>query len=437
MKLTKEMKSTTRDLLNFLDKSPTAPHAVMTVKALLDANGYKELCEGDKWQLSAGDKFYTIRNNTAIIAGIIGQEAIFDTGFHVVGAHTDSPGFRVKSNSVYEKEGFVQLGVEIYGGPILATWTDRDLTLAGKIVTTENGKATTKLWKSDKNLVRIPNVAYHMDRKVNDNGLKLDTEKDLPPILAMAGDEPFTKESLKSLIAKDLDLKPEDILEFELEVVDPQKGAFSGLNDDFFVSGRIDNLMMSHAAISALLATEKTPNETILISLFDNEEIGSSTLNGGGSPYLGHIMERVALTQNLSREDYLRALSKSFVLSADGAHAVHPNYKEHYEDNHLCQLNKGLVIKLNAKQRYASGPVRTAEIEGLAKQAGTPTQKYIHRVDKPCGSTIGPITATRYGIKTADIGHAMISMHSIREMAGSADQYYIINFMREFIKSNV
>lgn len=437
MKLTKKMKKITADLIKYLDNSPTAPHAVESTKKILTQQGFNEINEKDEWDLKPGDKFFTVRNNTALIAGIIGNKPIIDTGFHIIGAHTDSPGFRVKSNSVYEEEGFVQLGVEIYGGPLLATWTDRDLTLAGKIVVSENGKLLTKIWKSDQNLVRIPNVAIHMDREVNDKGLKLDFEKHLPPVIGLAGDKPFTKENLTALIAKELNIAAESILEYELELVDTQHGAFFGINQEFFVSGRIDNLMMCHAAITALIEQKQTPDETIVISLFDAEEIGSSTMNGGGSPYLGHIMERLMLTQDYSREDFLRAIAKSFVLSADGAHAIHPNYPDHYESNHLCRLNQGPVIKLNAKQRYASGPETTATIDLLAKKAGVPTQKYIHRVDKPCGSTIGPITATNYGITTADIGHPMVSMHSIREMAGTADQFYMIEFMKEFIGSDV
>ena len=437
MKLTQEMKNTTMDLLKYLDNSPTAPHAVKITEEILQANGFIQISEKDEWDLKPGNKFYTVRNKTALIAGIIGNKPIIDTGFHVIGAHTDSPGFRIKSNSVYEKEGYIQLGVEIYGGPLLVTWTDRDLTLAGKIIVENDGKLSTKLWKSEKTLVRIPNVAIHMDREVNDKGLILDKEKHLPPVIGLAGDKPFTKENLTQLIAKELKISPTDIVEFELEIVDIQKASIFGMNDDFFVSGRIDNLMMCHAGISALIAQDKTPEETIVVSLFDAEEIGSATMNGGGSPYLGHILERLMLTQDFSREDFLRAIAKSFVLSADGAHAVHPNYVDFYEGKHLCHLNQGLVIKLNAKQRYASDPETTAEIELLAKKAGVPTQKYIHRVDKPCGSTIGPITATNYGIKTADIGHPMVSMHSIREMAGSADQYYMIKFMKEFMKSEV
>jgi aspartyl aminopeptidase len=435
--LTHKMKKITKNLIKFLDDSPTASHAVKTVKETLKSKGFQELFETDRWNLKPGDKFYTIRNHTAITAGIMGNKNASDTGFHVIGAHTDSPGFRVKSNSVYEKEGYIQLGLEIYGGPLLATWTDRDLALAGKIVIEENGEMTTQVWKSDKAWVRIPNVAIHMDREVNDKGLKLDFEKHLPPVIGLAGDQPFTRESLKELIAADLNIPAGNIAEFELELVDLQPGAFSGINDEFFVSGRIDNLMMCHAAISAITELDETPDETIVVSLFDNEEIGSSTMNGGGSPYLGQMLERLTLTQGLTREDYLRAIAKSFVLSADGAHAVHPNYSDAYEKYHFCHLNQGPVIKLNAKQRYASGPETTATLQQLAKKTKVPTQKYIHRVDKPCGSTIGPITATNFGIRTADIGHSMVSMHSIREMAGSADQFYMVELMKEFIKSEV
>ena len=431
------MKNVSDNLLTFLNNSPTALHAVEETKKTLLNKGFIEICEKDKWNLKPGDKFFTVRENTALIAGIIGKNKIVDTGFHVIGAHTDSPGFRVKSNSIYEKEGYIQLGVEIYGGPLLATWTDRDLGIAGMVIIRENDMLATKLWKSAKALARIPQVAIHMDREVNDKGLMLDKEKHLPPVIGLTGDTTFTRENLKGIIAKDLNIKKDDIIEFELELIDLQAATYSGLKDDFIVSGRIDNLMMCHAGISALAGLEDNPGETVLIALFDNEEIGSATLNGGGSPYLGDVMERLALTQNLNREDFHRAIAKSFVLSADGAHAAHPNYMNNYESHHICRLNKGLVIKLNAKQRYASSAQKTAAIELLAKKADIPTQKYIHRIDKPCGSTIGPITATKYGIRTADIGHPMVSMHSIREMAGSHDQYYMIKFMKEFIKSDL
>ncbi|MBN2279184.1 MAG: M18 family aminopeptidase [Candidatus Marinimicrobia bacterium] len=437
MDITQEMINTTTDLMQFLDDSPTAAHAVLTMKKLLINNDFREISEKDEWDLKPGDKFFTIRNSTALIAGIIGNSPIIDTGFHVIGAHTDSPGFRIKSNSVYEKEGYIQLGVEIYGGPILATWTDRDLTLAGKIIIHHNHGIETRLWRSNKNLVRLPNVAIHMDREVNDSGLKLDFEKHLPPVIGMAGSQPFTKENLKQLIASDLQVTADQIVEFELEIIDPQKASFLGISNEFFASGRIDNLMMCHAALSALTSIEKAPDVTMVVSLFDAEEIGSATMNGGGSPFLGQILERLMLTQDYSREDFLRAIAKSFVLSADGAHAVHPNYVDKYKAKHLCRLNQGLVIKLNAKQRYASGPETTAQIELLAHKAEIPTQKYIHRTDKPCGSTIGPITATNYGITTADIGLPMVSMHSIREMAGSADQYFMVRFMKEFITSDL
>ncbi len=434
MKITKEMKQMTQDLMNFLDASPTASYAVVNVIDELKKNGFRELREDQKWKLESGDKFYVKRGETAIVAGIAGKD-VCESGFRVIGAHTDSPGFRVKNNSVFEKVGCVQLGVEVYGGPLLASWTDRDLTLAGRIVIDNNGKSESVLWKCDKVIARIPQLPIHMNREVNEKGLVLNPQKHVYPILAMAGEKKFTEDNLKNIIAEDLKIAIDSIKGFELELVDTQKASFYGINDEFFVSGRIDNLMMCHAGIKALTSMEDVPGKTSLIILFDNEEIGSSTMNGGASPLLDNIIERVVITTNADRESLLIAKAKSMVLSADGAHAVHPNYIDNWDEHYQNKLNDGPVIKINAKQRYASSVETTSFFEDLCKKAEIPVQKYIHRNDKPCGSTIGPITATRTGILTMDIGHPMFSMHSIREMAGTADQTYMVKVMKEFLNS--
>lgn len=435
MEITQAMRKTTKDLMNFLDNSPTAGWAAHSAEEILKDNGFQNLQENKKWELKPGDKFYINRGGTATAAGIVGKKGITETGFNVIGAHTDSPGFRVKNNSIYEKEGYIQLGVEIYGGPLLASWTDRELSLAGKIVVEKNSELQTRMWRSDKKMLRIAQLPIHMNRKVNDEGLKLDKEKHLPPILGLAGDEEFTRQDLIDFIAQDTGVPADKIKEFDLHLYDPQKATFMGLKDGFFASGRIDNLMMSYSGIKALSQLQEVPDKTAVVILFDNEEVGSNTMNGGGSPFLQNFLERIALSQGLNREDLLVALSNSFVLSADGAHAVHPNYPDEYEKRHKVEINKGPVIKLNAMQKYASDPQNTAFFKELCEREDVPHQIYIHRADKPCGSTIGPITATRTGISTMDVGPAMLSMHSVREMAGVADAWYMIQVMRALLEN--
>ncbi|MCF7885706.1 MAG: M18 family aminopeptidase [Candidatus Marinimicrobia bacterium] len=434
MEITQEMRNRSADLKSFLDNSPTAGWAAKSAENILKQNGFRQVDEKEKWKLQAGDKFFINRGGSAIAAGVIGQKSLAESGFNIIGSHTDSPGFRVKSKSVYEKENYIQLGVEIYGGPLLASWTDRELSLAGKIVIEEADGLQPKMWRSQDKLLRIAQLPIHMNREVNDEGLKLEKEKHLPPILGLAGEEEFTRENLIALIAEDMEVEKDRIKEFELELYDTQKASLLGLNNEFIASGRIDNLMMCYSAISALTELDKTPEKTAIVILFDNEEIGSNTMNGGGSPFLQNFIERIAISQNLSREELLVAMANSFVLSADGAHAVHPNYPDEYEKRHKVELNNGPVIKLNAMQKYASNPENTAYFKSICEKLDIPHQIYIHRTDKPCGSTIGPITATRTGMRTMDVGPAMLSMHSVREMAGVADTWYMIQVMQEILR---
>ncbi|PIS28040.1 MAG: M18 family aminopeptidase [Candidatus Marinimicrobia bacterium CG08_land_8_20_14_0_20_45_22] len=430
MNLTLEMKKTVEDLMNFLDESPTGAFAVKSIRKRLLSNNFSELTEQNRWKLSQGDRFFVQRGDAGLCAGVVGTSPIDRTGFRMIGAHTDSPGFRVKADDVYEKAGYVQLGVEIYGGPLLASWTDRDLSLAGKILLKKDDKLESRLWKSDKALLRIPQVALHMNRAVNDDGLKLDKQNHLPPILALSDEKPFTMRRLQEYIASEIGVAVGEIAGLELEVFDTQKAAFLGLNDDLFVSGRIDNLAMCHAAISALTLLPANPKSTILISLFDAEEIGSTTMNGGASSFLDNCAERVAITGGLNREDYLIALSKSILISADVAHAVHPNYTDLYEPHHQNALNRGPVIKINAMKKYATTIDSSLWFEDCCRKAGVPFQKYIHRTDKVCGSTIGPIVSTNLGVQTVDVGSAILSMHSIRETAGACDPWYMTQSMK-------
>jgi aspartyl aminopeptidase len=383
--------------------------------------------------LNAGDKFFFRKQSTALVAGIMGNGKISESQFKIVGAHTDSPGLRIKFNGFQEKAGYRQLGVEVYGGPILATWLDRELALAGRIVVQQENQLKSLLWKSDEPWTIIPNAAIHLNRDVNSEGLKLKNQENLPPIIGLADPEkPFSKALLFEKIAAHLNLKAEEIVGWELELYDLQKGSLTGLNQEFIVSGRIDNLAMCHAALSALTKSATDSQDHRLIFLFDNEEVGSNTLNGGGSPLLVNTLERLIYAQGGSRADLLPALSRSFNISADGAHAIHPNYLDKYEPNHHVKLNGGPVIKINAQQRYASSAESAARFRLIAEKAGVPLQNYIHHSNLPSGSTIGPISSTISGIATVDVGNAMLSMHSIRETAGALDHYLMIQALHQF-----
>ncbi|MCK5519944.1 MAG: M18 family aminopeptidase, partial [Candidatus Marinimicrobia bacterium] len=354
----------------------------------------------------------------------------------IIGAHTDSPGFRIRHNGFFKKNAYSQAGIEIYGGPLLSSWSDKDLGIAGRILikkandSPKSGQSRENsfeslLWKSDKALLRIPQLAIHLNREVNDKGLKFNKENELTPILCSMQDVDLNEEELLNYIAQDLGIFRKDIHSYSLELFDMQKAALGGMHDDMIFAGRIDNLAMCIAGLNMLTELDEEPDSTLLLMLFDSEEIGSSTINGGASPLLMRTMERLMFKAGLNTEEQAICLSNSRIFSADGAHAVHPNFTSKHPEKHPVYMNAGPVIKVNANQRYASNLQTIAETEELAKMAGVPVQKYYHRNDIPCGSTIGPISATGTGIPTVDIGNAMLSMHSIRECTGTADQWYM------------
>lgn len=435
MKITGEMRETTENLMEFLDRSPSPGWAVRFLSDKLDEEGYDELIESEGWNLQPGEKFFLKRSGSTLLAGVVGKEDVVDSGFNVLGAHTDSPGLQVKSEGFYEKENYKQVGVEVYGGPILASWTDRDLSLAGEVVLENGGELETVLWKADRELLRVAQLPLHLNRDVNDEGLKLEKEKHLPPIIGLGGEEKFDKGSVREFIAEDLGKSPEEVKDFDLRLYDTQKSSTLGLEEELFVSGKLDNLMMCYCTVKALLETSEVPDKTTVVVLFDNEEVGSNTAKGGASPFLENVLERIGISRGLGREEFIISLENSFILSADGAHAVHPNYPDEYEKDHKVFPNKGPVIKLNANQKYVSKAENTAFFKKLCERADVPNQSYVNRADKPCGSTIGPITSTRTGIRAMDVGPPMVSMHSAREMAGVADPRYVIDVMKEFILS--
>ncbi len=427
-----DVRATARDLLQFIDASPTAAHAVAEACRRLEQAGFRRLNEADAWKLSRGDRFFVVRHHHSVIAAIVGREPASAAGFRIAGAHTDAPGLRVKPNAPYAANGYVQLGVEVYGGPLLASWTDRDLTLAGKLhVSAAGDPAHVVLVRSERPLCRIPQLAIHFNREVNDKGLILNKQQHLPPICGLGAQESLDAGRVLALLAAQAGVAAGDIVAADLEVVDTQPAAFGGLDEEFIFAPRIDNLSGSHAVLSALLRVADAPAATCIAALFDSEEIGSQTLAGAGSHFLDALLERIALHGGGSREDWHRALASSLFVSVDCAHAVHPNFPDFHDPQHRPQLNGGPVIKTNAQQRYATDPLTAHWFAQCAARAGVPVQRYVHRTDLACGSTIGPMTATRLGVPAVDVGSPMLSMHSIRETGGAGDQELMVRTLRE------
>ena len=433
-KITAQARETAQDLLHFIDASPSPWHAVQSTEQRLLQQGFTKLEETDSWQLQAGGAYYVVRGGASIIAFKLGQQALTDTGFRIVGAHTDSPGLRLKPNAAYSSDGLIRIGVEVYGGPILATFTDRDLSIAGRVMVRGTNGTETHLFKFDNALLRLPNLAIHMNREVNDKGLKLNKQTELPLLFAESKDGVEADKQFLSHIAANLNIKAEDILTFELNVFDTQKGVIWGASQEFIADSQLDNLASCHAAITAITSITN-PTSTTVCALFDHEEVGSESATGASGSFLADIITRIASNQKLDEEARLRALAKSFFISADMAHAYHPNHPGAYEPCHHVQVNHGPVIKTNANQRYSTNADTSARFIILCERAEVPYQQYAHRTDLGCGSTIGPIIASGLGIASVDVGSPMWAMHSIRESAGVLDQSYMIAVLQELYKS--
>jgi len=434
--MTTPARETTLDLIDFISESPTAAHAVVEATQRLETAGFKKLEEADAWRLQPGDAFYVVREHHALVAGRVGSDPPAEAGFRLAGAHSDFPGLRLKPNALYSGSGYMQMGVEVYGGPLLATWTDRDLTLAGKLFLRQgDGPPRVVLFRGDRPLCRIPQLAIHFNREVNDQGLKLDRQKHLPPIFGIGGDEALKDEPLLRYCAERADVAREDIVAADLEVVDPQPPALGGLQQDLYFAPHIDNSAGCHAVLEALIGADDPGKVTRVIAIFDSEEVGSQTLGGAGSFFLDAVLERLCLDDERPREALHRALARSYLASVDGAHAVHPNYADFHDPRHQCKLNGGPVIKVNAQQRYATSAQSGHWFEYCAQRAEVPLQHYIHRTDLASGSTIGPMTATRLGVRTVDVGNPMLSMHSIRETGGVNDQIFMIQALLQHFSS--
>lgn len=414
-----------QDLLDFIDASPSPWHAVESCESRLQAAGFCRLEEVDRWHLVAGGRYYVVRGGASIIAFIVGSQPAAESGLRLIGAHTDSPGLRLKPKPAEDAAGMVRLGVEVYGGPLLATFADRDLSLAGRVnVRTADGFAT-RLVRFAEPLLRLPNLAIHMNREVNENGLKFNKQTELPLLLGVAEEGNSADSRFRQPIAAALGVEADDLLTWELNAYDTQKGTFWGVDREFVANSQLDNLASCHAALSALLATPE-PAATCLIAFFDHEEVGSESATGASGSFIADLLARLAGQAGLDGEDQRRMLARSFFISADMAHGWHPNFPAAYEPCHRALVNAGPVIKSNANQRYSTSADTAARFMALCDKAGVPCQQYAHRTDLGCGSTIGPIIAARLGIPSVDVGSPMWAMHSIRESAGVLDHSYMI-----------
>lgn len=416
-----------QSLLGYIDRSPTPFHAVTEIKQMLKKHGFIELDEANAWDLAGGGRFYVTRNDSSLVAFVLGGKPPETAGFKIIGAHTDSPNLRLKPNPVFEKNGYIQLGVEVYGGVLLSTWTDRDLSLAGRVVLRSQEICLLKI---NRPLLRIPQLAIHLNRSVNEKGLILNQQTHLAPILTLGK----SKEVLRELVAEEIKCKPSAIASMELSLYDVQPASFAGPEGEFLFAPRLDNLASCHAATLALLQSEGKDPATRVLAFFDNEEVGSETAQGSGSPFLKDVLERILLPAKKPREALMRSIARSVFVSADMAHAVHPNYSEMHDVNHMPMLNKGPVIKTNAGQRYATDGMSSAHFESFCERVGVTAQKFVMRSDLACGRTIGPITAANLGIRTVDVGNPMLSMHSAREMAGTKDHWDLIKVFKEFFR---
>ena len=430
------------DLLAFLDASPSPFHAVATVAERLRAAGFVEVDERDAWSgESDGGLHYVIRGGS-IVAWARRDPAQLDGGFRIVGAHTDSPNLRIKPRPDTGTAGYRQLGVEVYGGALWNSWLARDLGLSGRVAvrsadgTEREGQGPlSMLFKVDRAVLRVPQLAIHLDRGVNENGLKLNAQSHLSPVWGLGRP---TEHGFASFLAEELGVGEEDVLAWDVMAHDITPASLLGHHGEFVSSGRLDNLLSCWAATRSLTESSSHPAVPVgvpVVCLFDHEEIGSESSTGAAGSILPTILERIALSAGFDREGYVRALASSRCVSADGAHATHPNYAERHEPRHHITPNAGPVIKINSNVRYATDALSSGWFKMLCEQAGVPTQEFVVRTDLACGSTIGPITAARLGIPTVDVGVAQLSMHSARELCGSDDPVLFVHALTRFFGS--
>ena len=428
-------------LLSFLDASPVNFLAVKNIADTLLANGFRRIDPSQPLgEVKSGDRFFVTKNDSSVFAFRIGNKPIADAGFHMICAHCDSPTFRIKPNAEMLTEGgIVKLNTEVYGGPIMSTWLDRPLTLAGRVIVRGEDvmQPQTLLLHIKRPLLQISNLAIHFNCQVND-GVALSKQKDVLPLLGQITSQLEAGNLLMNVILEELnsnaagrELCAKDILDFDLYLADATPACTFGVHNEFISSGRLDDLSMCYAGLEALIASDTT-DTTQVLALFDNEETGSQTKQGAGSPFLSFMLKRIALAQSNTEEAYYQAVERAFMISADNAHAWHPNYPEKYDPTNHPMLGGGPVIKFNAAQKYASDAVSAAVFAGLCEKAGVPCQRFVNHSDVAGGSTLGNILASSIPLRGVDMGNAILAMHSCRETGSVADHVFCVKVFTEF-----
>ena len=423
-------------LLDFLDASPVNFLAAQNIATELEKAGYRKLDPREPiGNVKAGDKLYVTKNDSSVYAFHIGRQPMAEAGVRMICAHCDSPTFRIKPNAEMLCEGgIVKLNTEVYGGPIMSTWFDRPLTIAGRVIVRGQDALNpqTLLLHVKRPLLQISNLAIHFNRQVND-GVKLSKQKDMLPILGIINDELEKGNLLMNIICGELSIKPEQVLDFDLYLADATPACTFGVHDEFLSSGRLDDLSMCFAGLEAMIDTD-TADATKVLAIFDNEETGSQTKQGAGSPFLAMMLQRIALAQSGSVEAWYQAIERAFMISADNAHAWHPNYSEKYDPTNHPVLGGGPVIKFNAAQKYASDAVSAAVFAEICRQAGVPCQRFVNHSDVAGGSTLGNILASSIPLRGVDMGNAILAMHSCRETGSVADHLYTVKAFTQFFK---
>lgn len=428
-------------LLSFLDASPVNFLAVKNIADTLAANGFRRIDPAlPLGEVKSGDRFFVTKNDSSIYAFRIGNKPIADAGFHMICAHCDSPTFRIKPHAEMLTEGgIVKLNTEVYGGPIMSTWFDRPLTLAGRVIVRGEDvmQPETLLLHIKRPLLQISNLAIHFNRQVND-GVALSKQKDVLPLLGQITSQLEAGNLLMNVILEELNSTiadcqfcAKDVLDFDLYLADATPACTFGVHNEFISSGRLDDLSMCYAGLEALIASDTT-DTTQVLALFDNEETGSQTKQGAGSPFLAYILKRIAMSQSHTEEAYYQAVERAFMISADNAHAWHPNYPEKYDPTNHPMLGGGPVIKFNAAQKYASDAVSAAVFAGLCEKAGVPCQRFVNHSDVAGGSTLGYILASSIPLRGVDMGNAILAMHSCRETGSVVDHEYCVKVFTEF-----
>ena len=428
-----EVKSFAREVIEFIDESPSTYHVVKNCSDILDENGFERIMPREKWEIKKGGKYFFKKSSSTIIAFTVGENFDVKKGFKIFGAHTDSPCFRIKPNPEIVTENIVRLNTEVYGGPILSTWFDRPLSIAGRVIVKGEDPffpKTVKI-KIDEPLLTIPNLAIHQNREVN-NGVKIDKQNDVLPVISLINKN-FEKEGyLEKIILEKTGIKKEDIIDFDLYLYATEKGCLLGANEEFMSSPKLDNLASVYTGIIGLVEAEENQDRINIFVAFDNEEIGSATKQGADSNYLLNTLERISLALGLDRSDFLQMLESSYILSADAAHAAHPAHLGKTDPTNRGKINEGISIKISAKQKYTSDGYSIAVIRHLIEGTEIRIQPFVNESNELGGSTIGPISSTHLDIDGVDLGVPMFAMHSVRELCGIFDMFYLKELAKEF-----